>query len=96
MRSRSVAPPTVSFAITRIRRSPSPPWRVGAVWIGRFSSPRKKSHQTMTPVAITNTATPSHLLIRAATAITAKYAIVRIRKRNASASLRNGFCMGPP
>ena len=50
----------------------------------------------MTPVAITKTATPSHVLIRAATAITAKYAIVRIRKRNASASLRNGFCMRSP
>jgi hypothetical protein len=61
--------------------------------MGRPFSPRKKSHQTITAVRTAKTTRPSHLLIRAATTIRAKYAIDRSRNRNASSSLRNGFCI---
>ena len=98
-RRAACCPPTVSFAITRIRRSSSRAAPRGAVWHRalrlaarrRATRRRRRRQRRRTPRA------PSHLLIsardhdqRRSTRSSAS------RKRYASASLRNGFCITLP
>src|SRR4051812_32342155 len=94
MQSRSVSPPTVSLATTRIRSSSSA-LRRGAYAPGGASSRRDRSQaQTTRTEATTNTAIPTHLPPNAnAIPIAAKYASAQSRNWNASASLRSGFFM---
>src|SRR5207249_3341320 len=91
---RSFVPPTVSFAITRMRCASSSRVR-GAVRTG-CSRRRFASQATRPAVRTTNTATPSHVATSEAPTISAKYAIVSQTKRYASASLRNGFGKASP
>ena len=77
----SSSPPTVSFAITRIRRSSSPLSR-GTFVRCAGSSERDRSHShAAAAVRATNTTTPSHVAIAAAATISAKYPTVSKRKR---------------
>src|SRR5438067_10265171 len=92
----SVSPATVSFAITRIRRSSSGWLSVGATRGGGSSRPRRNATYTTTTVSTTKTPRPTHLSITAPMTISAKYAIVSRRNRNASASLRSGFLTSSP
>src|SRR5919201_5272653 len=90
-------PPTVSFAITRIRRSSSADCRVGRVGTGA-STRRARTHHPSTPALRTmKTANPTHRPpSTAASTIAAKYATVASRNRNASASLRSGLIIPVP
>src|ERR671938_2180199 len=94
MQSRRVSPPTVSFAITRTRRSSAADWRVGRVGTG-CSARRARTHQPTTSALSTmNTARPNHRPpTTAASTIAAKYARLASTNRNASASLRSGLIM---
>src|SRR5205085_7266927 len=90
-----VCPPTVSFAITRIRRSSAADCRVGRVCTG-CSARRARSHQPITSALSTmKTASPTHRPpSTAAITITAKYARLARTNRNASASLLSGLITG--
>src|SRR5437773_894112 len=93
IRSRSASPPTVSLAITRMRRSSAAPRRTGAACRGA-SIRRARIHQSTTPTERTmKTTRPAQRLITPAIAISPKYTAAPSRNRNASASLLSGFFM---
>ena len=77
----SSSPPTVSFAITRIRRSFSlPTCGTDAFIAGSFDRDRIQN-QIAAAVRPMKTTTPSHVAIAAAATISATYPTVSSRKR---------------
>ena len=70
--SSSGSPPTVSFATTRIRRSPSGPLRTGEASTGAAGSRERHHHQTTATLNTMKTTRPAQALITPAIAIRAK------------------------
>src|SRR5258708_1053813 len=75
-----------------MRRSPAA-CAAGACGIGFSPLPSKRSHQTTIPSSTTKTVSPTHVWIFDPMTISAPYAIVRTRNRNADSSVLNGLFM---